>query len=91
MPLWVTLLLVLLLPLLAGATPLAVAAGVYLHRDSDEADLSQPIVTASLGESATFLWGKHDGATPCGGWPFTTTMCWSVTGRRRWSTMASCR
>jgi glyoxylase-like metal-dependent hydrolase (beta-lactamase superfamily II) len=34
MPVWVTLLIVLLLPLLARATPLAVAAGVYLQRDS---------------------------------------------------------
>lgn len=59
MPLWVALLLVLWLPLLARATPLAVAAGVCLRRDSDEADLSQPIVTASIGESATFLWGAR--------------------------------
>jgi glyoxylase-like metal-dependent hydrolase (beta-lactamase superfamily II) len=34
MPLWVTLLLVLFLPLLARATPLAVADGVYLQRGS---------------------------------------------------------
>ena len=34
MPLWIALLFVLLLPLLARATPQAVAAGVYLQRDS---------------------------------------------------------
>jgi DNA oxidative demethylase len=32
-------------------------AGLGLHRDSDEAPLDQPIVSVSLGSSATFLWG----------------------------------
>ena len=32
-------------------------AKLTLHRDEDEADLSAPIVSVSLGLSATFLWG----------------------------------
>ena len=32
-------------------------AKLTLHRDEDEADLSAPIVSLSLGLSATFLWG----------------------------------
>jgi alkylated DNA repair protein (DNA oxidative demethylase) len=32
-------------------------ARMGLHRDSDEADLRQPIVSLSLGASAVFLWG----------------------------------
>jgi alkylated DNA repair protein (DNA oxidative demethylase) len=82
--LWVTLLLVLLRPLLARTTPLAVAADVCLHRRSDEADSSQPIVTASIGESATLLRGGtmarpvrrmafHAGDVLVGGWPSPLT------------------
>jgi alkylated DNA repair protein (DNA oxidative demethylase) len=32
-------------------------AGLGVHRDQDEANLGQPIVSVSLGASATFLWG----------------------------------
>jgi len=32
-------------------------AGLGVHRDHDEADLGQPIVSVSLGVSAVFLWG----------------------------------
>lgn len=32
-------------------------AKLTLHRDEDEVDLSGPIVSVSLGLSATFLWG----------------------------------
>jgi alkylated DNA repair protein (DNA oxidative demethylase) len=35
----------------------APGARMGLHRDSDEADLRQPIVSLSLGASAQFLWG----------------------------------
>ncbi len=35
----------------------ASGARMGLHRDSDEADLRQPIVSFSLGASAEFLWG----------------------------------
>jgi DNA oxidative demethylase len=34
-----------------------VGAGLGLHRDSDEASHDQPIVSVSMGASATFLWG----------------------------------
>jgi DNA oxidative demethylase len=34
-----------------------VGAGLGLHRDSDEADMSQPIVSVSIGATAQFLWG----------------------------------
>lgn len=31
--------------------------GLGVHRDADEEDLEQPIVSVSIGESAVFLWG----------------------------------
>jgi DNA oxidative demethylase len=34
-----------------------VGAGLGVHCDSDEADMSQPIVSVSLGATAQFLWG----------------------------------
>ncbi len=35
-----------------------------LHRDHDEQDRDAPIVSVSLGEAATFLWGGLDRADP---------------------------
>jgi len=35
----------------------AAGAGLGVHCDQDEANLGQPIVSVSLGASATFLWG----------------------------------
>ena len=34
-----------------------VGAGLGVHHDSDEADMSHPIVSVSLGATAQFLWG----------------------------------
>jgi DNA oxidative demethylase len=34
-----------------------IGTALGLHRDSDEADHGHPIVSVSIGASATFLWG----------------------------------
>ena len=42
----------------------APASRLSLHQDRDEGDLTQPIVSVSLGLSATFLWGGSKRADP---------------------------
>lgn len=42
----------------------AAGARLSLHQDRDEADLSAPIVSVSLGLPAVFLWGGHARSDP---------------------------
>ena len=39
-------------------------AGMGLHQDKDEASFNHPIVSVSIGQSATFLWGGNERSHP---------------------------